>query len=82
MKGIYLDRLWKKYPTPRPYKRQNQRDKHDFNDKYIAVAFKRFKATHRSYLIPKKRGVISKRDRKSTRLNSSHVRTSRMPSSA
>ena len=65
MKGIYLDRLWNKYPTPRPYKRQNQRDKHDFNDRCIAVATKRIKA-----------------DRKSTRLNSSHIPLSRMPSSA
>mgnify|MGYP003349927948 FL=1 len=61
MKGIYLDRLWNKYPTPRPYKRQNQRDKHDFNDKYIAVATKRIKATRHSSLIPKKKAVISKR---------------------
>ena len=53
MKGIYLERLWKKYPT--------QRDKHDFNDRYIAVATKRIRALHRSYLIPKKRAVISKR---------------------
>ena len=61
MKGIQLERLWKKYPTPRPYKRQTQRDKHDFNDLYIAVATKRIKATRHSSLIPKKKAVISKR---------------------
>ena len=61
MKGIYLDRLWNKYPTPRPYKRQNQRDKHDFNDRCIAVATKRIKALRISNLIPKKKAVISKR---------------------
>ena len=61
MKGIYLDRLWNKYPTPRPYKRQTQRDKHDFNDLYIAAVTKRIKALRRSSLIPKKKAGISKR---------------------
>ena len=61
MKGIQLERLWRKYPTPRPYKRQTQRDKHDFNDSFISVATKRIKALRRSFLIPKKKAVISKK---------------------
>ena len=60
IKAMYLDKLYKKYPTPRPYKRQNQRDKHDFNDCYIAIAVKRIKALRHSCLIPKKKAVIDK----------------------
>ena len=37
MKGIHFERLWRKYPTTRPFLRQTQRDKHDFNDRYIAA---------------------------------------------
>ena len=61
MKGIQLERLWQKYPTPRPHKQQTQRDKHDFNDLYIAAVTKRIKALRRSSLIPKKKAVITKR---------------------
>ena len=61
MKGIQLERLWKKYPIPRPYKRQNQRDKHDFNDLYIAVATKRFKAMRINRVLFKKKAMINKK---------------------
>ena len=60
MKGLHFERLWRKYPTTRPFLRQTQRDKHDFNDRYIAAATKRIKAMRLGNLIPKKKAVISK----------------------
>jgi hypothetical protein len=51
----------KKYPVPRQYIKQNQRDKHDFNDRYIAAMTKRIKAFRRNAVLPKKKAVISKR---------------------
>jgi hypothetical protein len=56
-----IDRICKKYPVPRPYIRQNQRDKHDFNDRYIAAVTKRIKAFRRKAVLLKKKAVISKR---------------------
>jgi len=56
-----MDYFNKKYPVPRQFVRQNQRDKHDFNDLFIAVVTKRAKALRCNHVVPKKKAVVSKR---------------------
>ena len=61
MNKIQLEQLCKKYPIPSQYKRQNQRDKHDFNDLYITATTKRFKAMRRNCVLFKKKAMINKK---------------------
>ena len=61
MKDRLMDYFNKKYPVPKQFVRQNQRDKHDFNDLFIAVVAKRTKALRYNEVLPKKKSVVSKR---------------------
>ena len=45
--------------TPRPYSRQNSRDKHDFCDLYISANVKRRAFLHGSWKLPKKVAILS-----------------------
>ena len=61
MKDRLMEYFNKKYPVPKRFVRQSQRDKHDFNDLYIAMVAKRIKALRYNEVLPKKKSVVSKR---------------------
>ena len=60
MKDRLMDYLNKKHPVPRQYIKQNSRDKHDFNDKYILAVRYRIIFLRQSSTLPKKVRVITK----------------------
>jgi len=60
MKDRLMDYLNKKHPVPRQYIKQNSRDKHDFNDKYILAVTYRINFLRRKHALPKKVRVITK----------------------
>lgn len=55
-----LENLNKKCPVPRQYIKQNSRDKHDFNDKYILAVTYRINFLRHHHTLPKKVRVITK----------------------
>ena len=61
MKDRLMDYFNKKHPVPKQFVRQTQRQKHDFNDLYIAMVAKRIKALRYNDVLPKKKAVVSKR---------------------
>ena len=56
----HFTNLNKKYPVPIRYIKQNSRDKHDFNDRYILAVNKRIKALRYSCTVSFKVAVIGK----------------------
>ncbi len=46
--------------TPRPYKNENARDKHDFCDFYISAIIKRRRWLHANHILPKKVGSVNR----------------------